>query len=288
MSSNNQKKTVSYLFKGGPGIYGKGAKQTTEDDFIEMRTDAPIHSLPYMPSISFYHRKRKPFLNYNRLLNLLFIICFCTIITTKFFIDHIFITVHEKNLEDLISKLCFAFIGSYIFYTIVTKTTDKIKKREAYAVICGLIDSIIIHGNNVKKWLLIGANKDSQTNIDSLSKEDFKTLCSQVDINLVPQDYQKNIGNMIITDGVTRIKFFTDKIFTYMPFLESELIHQTNKILNSKFSTFIIVIPHKQTPNLKEYSSELQEFFAFIKQLENYNNKLKKKYLKKKYEKKQL
>ena len=133
MSGNNQKKTIPYLFKGGPGTYGKGAKQTTEDDFIEMKTEAPINSLPYLPSISFYHRKRKPFLNYNGLLNLLFIICFSTIIINKFFIDHVFITVHEKNFEDLISKLCFAFIGSYIFYIVVTKTTDKIKKRKAYA-----------------------------------------------------------------------------------------------------------------------------------------------------------
>ncbi|MFT3796548.1 hypothetical protein [Flavobacterium sp.] len=121
-----------------------------------------------------------------------------------------------------------------------------------------------------------------------MSKEDFKLFCAEVKIDLIPKEYQASVGNMIVSNGVTKIKFFVDKIFTYMPFLESELLHQLNKIQNSKFSVFIIVIPYKQHRNLKEYSLEILEFFELIKQLEIYNNKLKKKYLKNDYEKKEL
>jgi len=283
-----EKRKVTYMFKGGPGTYGKGGKQAVADDFIEIPQNANIPTLPYTTSISIYHRKRKPKFNYNNTLNILLVICVILIIALKFFLDSYFTTVHEKNFEDLISKLCFAFIASYIFYNIVTKTNDKLKKREAYAVICGLNDSIITQSSSVQKYLLKGAGKDDNTNLLKMSKEDFKTLCSEVDLNAIPNGHQTNIANLIVHNGVNRIKFFADKIFTYMPFLESELIHQINQILNSKFSIFIIVIPYKQVPNLKEFSLELLEFFELINQLESYNNKLKKKYLKNNYEKKIL
>ncbi|MFT3796547.1 hypothetical protein [Flavobacterium sp.] len=158
----NQKREVNYLFKAPGGTYGKGAKQTTEDDFVELMPNAHIPSIPHTPSVSIYHRKTKSRFNYNQTLNFFFIVCSLSIIILKFLIDDLFITTHEKNLEDLISKLCFAFIGSYIFYNVVTKTTDKLKKKEAYAVICALIDSVIHNGENVKKWLRAGAGKDAQ------------------------------------------------------------------------------------------------------------------------------
>jgi hypothetical protein len=210
------------------------------------------------------------------------------IIALKFFLNSLFVTVHEKNFEDLISKLCFAFIASYIFYNVVTKTTDKLKKKEAYAVICGLNDSIIYQGNIVKKMLLKGAGKDENMNLLSLKKDNFKKLCSEVNLNAIPTGYQSNLSNLIVYHGVNRIKFYADKIFSYIPFLESELIHQINQILNSKFSIFIILIPYKQIPNLKEFSLELMDFFELINNLEIYNNKLKKKYLKNNFEKKVL
>lgn len=277
-----------YLFKGGPGKYGKGAKQSTEDDFIELKSDANIPSLPYTSSISIYHRKNKPKFNYGKTLNFLFVLCFSTLITLKFFVNSYFVTTHEKSFEDLLSKLCFAFIGSYMFYNIVTKTTDRLKKKEAYAVICGLNDSIIHHGKNVRKWLLLGAGKEDNYNLNAISKEDFRIICSEVNLSTIPSNYQSNISSLIINDGVKKIKNISEKVFTYMPFLESELIHQINKILNSKFSIFIILIPFKKNSNLKEFSLELIEFFELINKLEIYNNKLKKKYLKNNYERIEL
>lgn len=282
------KRKFTYLFKGGPGTYGKGGKQAVADDFIEIPQNANIPTLPYTTSISIYHRKRKPKFNYNYTLNIILVICVILIVALKFILDSYFTTVHEKNLEDLISKLCFAFIASYIFYNVVTKTNNKLKKREAYAVICGLNDSIINQSSSVKKYLLKGAGKDENTNLLTMNKDDFKTLCSEVDLNIIPKGYQTKISNSIVHHGVNRVKFFADKIFSYMPFLESELIHLINQILNSKFSIFIIVIPYKQVPNLKEFSLEIIEFFELINHLEAYNNKLKKKYLKNNYEKKVL
>lgn len=283
-----QKIEVFHLFKGGPGTYGNGEKQTTEDDFIQLKSTGHIPKLPYTTSLSIYHRKSKAKFNYDQTLNLLFVLCVIILIVLKFFIDDIFITVHAKNSEDLISKLCFAFIGSYIFYNVVTKTTDKLKKQEAYAVVCGLIHSIVDQGNNVKKWLLVGAGKNKQIDLETISKEDFKTFCSEINIDIIPDGKQITIGNLLILHGVTKINFFTEKVFTYMPFLETKLTHKLTQIQNSKFSIYIIVIPFKQHPNLREFSLEILEFLEFIKELEKYNDKLKKKYLKDKYERRVL
>ena len=288
----NKKKTVkrevNYLFKGEPGKYGKGEKQMTEDDLIEVKPNSKIPSIQITTSFNIYHKKKKFSVSYNTILNILFVLCILLIITFKFIFIDIFISNREKNLKELILNLSFAFIASYIFYNIVIKKSDQIKKKEAYAVICGLLDSVIDRGNDVKKWLLIGANRNEKTDLNKINKTEFKQICSEVDLNKIPSNRKSNIASLILYDGVNRIKFYVDKIFTYMPFLESELIHQINGIQNCKFSVFIIVIPHKEKSNLKEFSLELIEFFGLIDELEIYNNKLKNKYLKNDYERKKL
>jgi hypothetical protein len=71
---NSEQGKVTYLFKGGPGSYGKGAKQVTEDDFIAIPKNAKITTYPYTTSISIYHRKRKPKFNYNNTLNIILVL----------------------------------------------------------------------------------------------------------------------------------------------------------------------------------------------------------------------
>ncbi|WP_026932628.1 hypothetical protein [Christiangramia echinicola] len=284
---SKNKTEVQYLFKGDPGTYGKGKKQVTTDDLVQIRKNSNIPSLPVSTPIGIYHRKKTEYLSQNKLINILFGLSIIILILLKFVFIDFFNSTREKNLELIISNLCFAYIASFIFYAIVIKRSDKHKKIEAYAIICGLNDSLLSHGKNVKKWIHKGTEKEDEIGKlkDSMDRQTFKRICAQVDLNKIPNGYQASIGSLILLDGVRKINTYIEKVFNYMPFLEGELIHQLNKIQNSKFSRTILLIPHKAKNGLEEFSNDIFDFLILLEELENYNDSLKKKYLEN-YEKK--
>lgn len=270
------------MFKGPAGKYGKGENQISKDDLVLMKNASHFGTMDKTYS-SFYHRINIPLFNYSQILNILFIVCSIVLIIFKFFIDHLFVSQHERNFEDIVTKLCFAFIGSYIFYNIVSKTTDKIKKSDSYAIICGLLDTIVYYGNEVKKLLVYKVPNGENINFDTITLVELRELCSKIDIHQIHDQYNISVAKLIVHNGVKKIKDLCDKIFTFMPFLDSDLIHVLNKTVNSKFAIYIVVIPDKEKSDLEQFTSEIYDFLKLMKELDKFNQKLKKKYLKNDY-----
>ncbi|AZJ34977.1 hypothetical protein [Tenacibaculum singaporense] len=273
----NKKQQARFFLKANPGIYGKGHKQITSDNLVQIDDKHNISSIPISSPIGIYVRQKTKFVNKNILINFLLILSIVFIILLKFVFVESFNSVFEKNIESVISKLCFAYIASFIFYFIVIKRSEKNKKKEAYAIICALNDSLITHGNNVKKWIHEGAKEEIDTSLD---KDIFKKICSKVDLNITPKGLNIKIGDLIFLDGVKKVNYYIEKIFIYMPFLEGDLLIHLNKIQNCIFSRTITIIPYKSQNNLKEYSNDILEFLQLIEELKTLNNSLKVKFLK--------
>ena len=264
------KEEVLYLFKGGPGVYGKNRKQSKAEDFVKIRNTTNIPSIPIITSTKIYIRdKEKTFFNKN-VLNIILVIC----------VDSYFDTVRLKKLESLISNLCFAFIASFIFYTIVIRRTEKSKKTDAYAIVCGLVESMLFHGKNIKKWLLLSAGEEiTQAKFTWNYIEHIQDLCKKADITKKLGDTGKTTAELFREDGVVQINTFINRIFKYMPFIDGELIYYLNQIQNCNFYRYAGVMPFKSDKNLTEFSYDIQEYMELIKKVEIFNNKMKTEYL---------
>jgi len=275
------KEKVLYLFKGGYGVYGKNRKQSKAEDFIKIRTDSNIPSIPIITSTKIYIRdKEKSFFNKN-ILNIILVFCVVSILLLKFVFDGYFVTERLKSLENLISNLCFAFIASFIFYIIVIRRTEKSKKTDAYAIVCGLVESMLFHGKNVKKWLLMSASEEiTQAKFTWNDIEHIQELCKNADVTKKLGETGKTTAELFREDGVIQINTFINRIFKYMPFLDGELIYLLNQIQNCNFYRYVGVMPFKSEKDLTEFSYDIQEYMELIKKVESLNNKMKSKYLK--------
>ncbi len=275
------KEEVLYLFKGGTGVFGINRKQTKAEDFVKIRKNTNIPSIPIITSSKIYIREKKTNYFNRNLLTIILVICILSILLLKFIINDYFKTEELKSIEFLISNLCFAFIASYIFYAIVIKRTEKNKKTDAYAVVCGLVESMVTHGKTVKKWLLLSAGEEiTQTKFNSNDIELIKSFCEKADVYKELEDTGKTTAQLLYNDGVLQIKHFSAKIFEYMPFLDGELIYYLNQIQGSNFYRYAGVFPFKYDRNLSEFSYDIREYLGLINDLEKLNNRIKSEYLK--------
>ncbi|MBG43075.1 MAG: hypothetical protein CL530_03815 [Aequorivita sp.] len=281
IDDKSYKEKVLYLFKGGPGVYGKNRKQSKAEDFVKIRYDTNVTSIPIITSTKIYVRdNEKSFLN-KHALSLILIICVVSILLLKFVFDEYFQTERLKSLENLISNLCFAFIASYIFYIIVVRRTEKSQKTEAYSIVCGLVESMISHGKNIKKWLLLSAGVEiTQTKFNSSDIEFIRDLCKKADITKKLDKSEKTTAELLREDGVIQINTFINRIFKYMPFLDGELIYYLYHLQNCNFYRYVGVMPFKTDKNLIEFSYDIHEYLELIKKIEKHNNKIKANYLK--------
>jgi hypothetical protein len=271
-----------FILKANPGTYGKNHKKLSVDDIVEIGLDTSYHNIPISNPIRIYERKQNEIISRDGILILVFIILFVTLILLKFILNDFFVTERDKNFEFLLSSLCFAYISSYIFYLIVIKRSEIVNKREAFAIICGLTDTLISYGYDVYDMIAKGTDKEEEILKirDKIDRETFKRICEQVDITKPHEGYNSNIGAVIILVGVKKIDFYKNKIYNYMPFLDGTFIMHLNKIQNSKFYRTITLLPNKKNTNIKEYSDDILKYFELLKEFEKYNNELKKKYLK--------
>ena len=274
------KEEVLYLFKGGYGVYGKNRKQSKAEDFIKIKNDSNIPSIPIITSTKIYIRdKEKSYFNKN-VLNIILVFCVILILLLKFVFNSYFETDRLKSLESLISNLCFAFIASYIFFVVVIRRTEKSKKTDAYAIVCGLVESMLFHGKNVKKWLLMSANEEiTQAKFTWNDIEHIRELCKKADVTKKLGETGKTTAELFREDGVIQINTFINRIFKYMPFLDGELIYLLNQIQNCNFYRYCGVMSFKSDKNLTEFSFDIQEYLELIKKVESLNNKMKTEYL---------
>lgn len=279
---NKGKKIIKkFILNVNPGKYGKGHKKLDVDDIIEIDTETSDYNVPISNAMRIYEKKTAGFFTQEKiLLGLLFFLALI-LIALKFILNDYFTTEREKNFEELISGLCFAYISSYIFYLIVIKRSEISRKKEAFAVICGQIDSLVDFGKEV--FNIVAKGTDIETELlkqrNKIDRVTFKRACSRVNIEKHHEGFNRNIGEVLILYGVNKIDFYTSKIYEFMPFLDGVLIKHLNRIQNSKFHRTITLLPVKAKKDIKEYSDDIFTFLVLIEELEKYNKELKKEFL---------
>ncbi|MCZ2085770.1 MAG: hypothetical protein LC112_15990 [Flavobacteriales bacterium] len=219
-----------------------------------------------------YFKEGSEKITYSNRLNFIFGLCLLILFFLKFVFYESFVEGFERNLEILISNICFAFIASYIFYNIVTKNVDKQKKVEAYAVICGILDDIISSGKYVEKIIWDGNHAADVAN--------FKIACERINLSEIQKNETFSKSDYIIFYSSTSINSDIKILFNYMPFLESKILHKINNIQNSSFLRHINLLPVLVNKNLSSFSGDIILFLNMVEELEKTNEKLKIKYLK--------
>lgn len=261
-----------FLIKGKPG-------RVTVENLVEIKNEPLTPKQLTTSNINIYY-KNDGLIRPNFFLGLLFIVCLGTIILLKFVFDKYFQSGYLLKLEQLISNLSFAFIASFIFYQVVIQRNQKIKNKKVYAVICGLNESVLSNGFTIKQWLVEGSDNDFKVKeINSKTTEKIKILCRDADISKIPNQRQTSICNLMIYNCQSQINFYIDKIFIYVPFLESNLIHNLNQVQNCTFVRTLLALPHKDKSDLLGFENDIIEFLQILEQIEKTNNKLKEKYL---------
>lgn len=250
-----------------------GKLEVKPENLIEIESNSIKNAPKIAKRFSIYYKKdAKKKIEYNTILNVLFFLCLVIVILLELVFYKYFTTDLQKNFESLTSKICFAFIASYIFYNIVTKSIDRQRKIKAYAVICGILDSIISSGKQVEKLIWNGKYAEDIVN--------FKPACQSIDLGEIQSDKISTKADYIVYYTSTRINSDVKILFNYMPFLESEILHQINNIQNSTFSTYVNLLPILKEKNLSQFSDDIVAFLDMIYELERTNAKLKSKYLK--------
>jgi len=281
-SSEGGKKTIkTFILKADPGRYGKNGKQFQVDDIIEIHPDTDKYNLPISNPMRIYEKKKGIIFTQDRLLLGLLVILSLILISLKFFFNDNFTSEKEKNFEQLVSGLCFAYISSYIFYLIVIKKSEISRKKEAFAVICGLVDSLVDNGKEVYDIVAKGTDIEEEllSQKRKMDRATFKRACSRVNIEKQHEGFNQTIGQVLILYGVKKIDFYTSKIYEFMPFLDGTMVKHLNRIQNSKFHRTITLLPTKVKKDIKEYSEDIFTFLELVEELEIYNATLKEEYL---------
>lgn len=185
------------------------------------------------------------------------------------------------NIGQVLSNLSLAYIASYIFYYVVVVLKEKRDKKNIYLSVYELTKHLIGRAYSVYYEIIQASGANHQDyNKRTITKEQFKELCKISNPKAIPQNRKlgmpfgedANYGRFIYNGAISYVRHYTDRIFNYMPFLDSEHVRLINRLHNS---TFFLVAdgltwPTKNT-DFSIYADNMFEFLVFVRELEDYN-----------------
>jgi hypothetical protein len=196
------------------------------------------------------------------------------------------------ELGQILSNLSLAYISSYIFYYVVVVIKERQDKRNIYFTVYEWTKNLIGRAYSVYNDI-ISASGVSHTDYDkrTITKEEFTALCKQANPNAIPTNRflgspvdqrQATYGQFIYNGAVSYVKMYSEKIFNCMPFLDSEHVRLINQLHNSTFYLVAETFHHKtRNTDFSVYADNMYEFLEFVRELEDYNEKMNKKFAKK-------
>lgn len=234
--------------------------------------------------------KIKKLLTQRIILNFLFVICIVILM-----LNNILLLNKEKVLfsfliefRNILSNLSLAFISSYIFYYVVVVIKDKKDKKNINLTVYGLTKNLIGRAYSVFNEIITASGTNNETyNKHTITREQFQNLCNKAN----PKDIHKNVkvdfnnqfatyGELILNNSVRNVNALIDKIFNYMPFLDTEFVHILNKIENSIFFMNAYLLLKTNNTDFSVYAKEMYDYLEFVRELENYNETINRKLLK--------
>ncbi len=191
------------------------------------------------------------------------------------------------ELGAVLSNLSFAYLSSYIFYYLVVVIKERKDKRNIYFTVYEWTNHLVGRAYGVY-YEIIAASGTNHLNFDkrTITKEQYRELCNKANPNAVskntyigsPANPQlATHGQLIYINSVSKVKAYTEKIFNYMPFLDSEFVRLINRLHSS---TFYLVSPTlifvTKNTDFSDYADNMYEFLEFVRELDTFNETVNK------------
>jgi hypothetical protein len=185
--------------------------------------------------------------------------------------------------DQVLFPLSLAFLASCIFYFISIYIPRKKDQSNIQGYISYLIKEVIGHGRIVFKILM--ETSGFQGDIDSLTIQDFKSICPRIKLANSPPPHYKVMRYFAfyLTSYADYLRFYKEssirdinKIFTYIIFLDSDLIKRLNTVLNCEYffmcdevlvPNFLVLFPDA---DLTSFEDALAHYYSAVKDLESY------------------
>lgn len=195
------------------------------------------------------------------------------------------------ELGAVLSNLSLAYISSYIFYYVVVVIKERKDKQNIYFTVYEWTNHLIGRAYGVYHEI-IAASGANHLDYDKLTitKEQYKELCNKANPNAISKNtflgtpanpQPATHGQLIFNNSVSNVKAYTEKIFNYMPFLDSEFVRLINRLHSS---TFYLVSQSLtfQTRNtdFSVYADNMYEFLEFVRELDRFNETVNKRLVK--------
>jgi hypothetical protein len=231
-------------------------------------------------------------LNQRQLLNLLLFISIVIILLNDFLLNETFeIVSFGDELGTILSNLSLAYISSFIFYYVVVVVKDKKDKKNIYFTVYEWTNQLIGRAYSVYHNLII-ASGVTHTDYDkkTITKEQFRELCNLGNPNAIATNtflgtpanpQQATYGQLIYNNSFSNVKALTEKIFIYIPFLDTDFVKLINRLHSS---TFFLVAPTFLHPtrntDFSVYADNMFEFLELVRELDTYNSTKNKEFIK--------
>jgi hypothetical protein len=223
-------------------------------------------------------------LNQRQLLNLLLLVSIITILLNDFLFNEMTeIVSFGDELGMVLSNLCLAYISSFIFYYVVVVLKEKKDKKNIYFTVYELTEQLVGRAFSVYHNV-IAASGAIQTDYDkkTITKEQFVELCKLGNPNAIPKNnflgtpwnqQQATYGQLIYNNSFTNVKAYTDRIFNYMPFLETDFVKLINRLHSSSFFLMAPNFLNKASnTDFSVYADKMYEFLELVSELDTYNS----------------
>jgi hypothetical protein len=222
-------------------------------------------------------------LHQKQLLNFLLLISILIILLNDFLLSQtIEVFKFGSELGKLLSNLSLAYISSFIFYYVVVVMKENRDKKNIYLTVCNLTNQLVGRAYSVY-YQLISASGIVATDFDekTITRAKFMELCALVNpkaiepnsfLGIPPNHQQATHAQLIHLNSYSNVKIFTDKIFLYMPFLDTNFVKLINKLHDS---TFFILAPTLLYPSENTdfilYGKHMYDYLELVRELDNYN-----------------
>lgn len=193
----------------------------------------------------------------------------------------------------ILSRLSLAYISSYIFYLLVVVLKENKIKRNINGAVYSYTSKLVSFGYSIFDEVMeaSGTNRDTFDR-ETISKADFLNLCDNSNPGAIPANryignpfnmVPKNYAQFLHFSTVEKVSHYTEKVFNYMPFLDSELVRLINNLLDTKWYKEHCQFMNwgaKANTNMTSFKNEMFDYLQCVREIDKYNEKHKPKEIK--------
>lgn len=231
-------------------------------------------------------------MNQKQILNILLVLSIIIVLCNNVLLNDIpeFFS-KGSEIGNILSNLSLAYIASFIFYLVVVKYQENKDKKNIYSTIYNLSKQLIGRGNSVVTTLASASNYSTSDLTKKITKEEYLELCKKVNpktispntvLGTVTNPIPATYSQLIYNNSYSNSKVLIEKIFVYMPFLESDFIKLLNQLNESTFFLMadVLATPHLfKNTDFENMANPMFEYHLILRKIEDYIEKNYKKYI---------